>query len=61
MDLVKVIKNKKYVAKNGKEYYENNFYLVLENGKWLAIKPSFSKNYETLEILCSKIIDERNK
>ena len=59
MELVKVIKNKKYTSANGKEYYQCNFYLVLDNGKWISIKPSFSKNYDVLEVICSKIIDER--
>lgn len=54
----KVHKNEKYVAKNGKEYTNVNYYLVIGNS-WLAFKPSFSKGYILLDSVAEVLVDDR--
>jgi len=60
MKLIKVISNKTYVAKNGKTYHYQNYFIVLQNGKRIAIRPSFSKDYAILDIV-AEIVDKRKK
>lgn len=50
MKLIKVIKKETYIGKNGKTYAYSNFYIELDNGKRIAIKPTFSDDYRALEI-----------
>lgn len=58
MKVVKIVnKNKKYTAKNGKEYAETNYYLVLDNKKYVAIRPSFSKGYTELDTICEIVVN----
>lgn len=33
----------------------NNYYLVLDNGKYLPIKPSFKEDYKVLRLLAKKV------
>lgn len=54
MKLVKVIKDKTYKAKDGKEYKAENYYLV-HNDNWICIRPSFAKDYFKLGLLCEVI------
>lgn len=51
----KVIVIKKEVKdEKGKIVYFNNYYLLLENGKRVAIKPSFKNDYSTLSAIACK-------
>lgn len=58
MKIIKVISKQTYVAKNGKTYHYNNYAIVLQNGKRIAIKPSFSKDYATLDAV-AELVDNR--
>lgn len=53
---VKVVKvvdtEKKYLDKKGNEHISVNYYLVLENGEWVAIRPAFGKGYSMLNAIC---------
>lgn len=42
-----------YVAKNGKEYPNVNFYVVVGK-KWVAIRPSFKEGYYQLSLIAEK-------
>ena len=50
---MKVIKKqgKAYKNKEGKEAHYYNYFLLLENGKTIAIRPSFSKDYARLDTI----------
>ena len=50
---MKVIKKqgKVYKNKEGKESHYYNYFLLLENGKTIAIRPSFSKDYARLDTI----------
>lgn len=62
MKIVKIVnKGDKYVAKNGKEYTRVNYYLVLDNGKYVSIRPSFSKGYTELDSICEVVINGLEK
>ena len=51
IEVVKVINvGDTYTAKNGKKYTNINYYLVV-NGTWVAIRPSFSGGYKTLDVI----------
>lgn len=43
-----------YTDKNGKERESKNFYLVTENGTYIAIKPSFPNCYNLLSAFAEK-------
>ena len=56
MKLVKLInKGKKYTDKKGREHVSVNYYLVLDNNKWVAIRPSFKQGYAFLEAVSEVI------
>lgn len=44
-----------YTGKDGKTYTGHNFYLSLENGRTISIKPSFYKDTAKLLILSKEI------
>ena len=44
-----------YTGKDGKEYTGHNFYLSLDNGRKISIKPSFYKDTAKLLILSKEI------
>lgn len=51
---MKVIKKQSkttYETKEGKENHYYNYFLVLDNGKSIAIRPSFSKDYARLDTI----------
>lgn len=60
MKLIKVIKKETYKGKDGKTYHYNNYSIVLENGKKIQIRPSFVKDYNTLDAI-AELIDNRKK
>ncbi len=55
MELVKIITDKVYKDKNGKEHKSVNYYIVLDNKKWVAIRPSFKTGYSFLDAVCTTI------
>lgn len=55
MKLIKVIKKETYKGKDGNIYNYKNYYIRLDNGKMIAIKPTFKDDYKTLEILSETI------
>lgn len=44
MTLIKLIKKKTYV-KDEKTYHYVNYYLKLENGQYVCVKPTFASDY----------------
>lgn len=57
MKVIKKICQSTYVAKNGKEYHHINYYLVLDNNRWIAIRPSFGNSYAYLDAI-SEVVKE---
>lgn len=52
---MKVISKKHtYTGADGEEKVGYNYYLVLDNGSRLAIKPSFSRDYQKLFFICER-------
>ncbi|MCQ2969809.1 MAG: hypothetical protein MJ191_06850 [Clostridium sp.] len=50
MKVKKIINlDKTYKAKNGKDYPVVNYYLVLDNNKYVPIRPAFGDDYATLD------------
>lgn len=58
---MKIIKrvnlNEKYKAKNGKEYTQVNYYIELDNGSWVAIRPIFSEGYDKLDAVAQRVVN----
>lgn len=54
MRLVKV-KSKSYFDKEGKERIGYNYYLKLDNGGLVAVRPCFSNGYAIFSILAEEI------
>lgn len=61
MLLIKIIKNKTFKAKNGRDYHYINYYLVTDSNKWISIKPGFAKDFDKLDLICDKVINEAKK
>ena len=62
MKLVKIINSdKKYTDKNGKTHVSVNYYVVLDNNKWVAIRPSFKQGYSFLDAVSEVIKNGNNK
>ena len=62
MKIIKVVNlNKKFKAKNGKEYSSINYYVQLDNKKMIAIRPSFAKGYYALDVVAETIINKGEK
>lgn len=55
MKLIVKTSSETYLAANGKEYNYKNYYLLLDNGRYIAIKPAFVKDYATLALLAEII------
>lgn len=54
----------KYKAKNGKEYDDVNYYLELDNGNRIAVRPSFDDGYSQFRLIAEverKIIESNYK
>lgn len=60
MRIIKEISKKTYTGKNGKTYHYQNYSIVLQNGKRIAIRPTFSKDYAILNAV-AELVDNRNK
>ena len=59
MEIIKIInKSKKYVAKNGREYTQTNYYVKLDNGEYVSIRPSFLKGYTQLDTIAQVIYND---
>lgn len=59
IEIVKVVNvGDTYTAKNGKQYTNINYYLVV-NGTWVAIRPSFSGGYKTLDVIARKVTNTK--
>ena len=59
MKIVKIInKDKKFKAKNGKEYNSVNYYVQLDNMKLVAIRPSIKSGYFYLDSIADVIKNE---
>lgn len=59
--VVKVVnKDKVYKDKNGKEHTATNYYNVITingNSTWVAIRPSFSKGYNALDMVAEIVLN----
>ena len=55
MKLVVKTSKETYLSANGKEYNYKNYYLLLDNGRYIAIKPAFVKDYANLALLAEII------
>lgn len=56
MDLLK--KQAKYISKkDGKEHTCYNFFIRLENGKRMSVKPSFKNDYIVMSAIATEITD----
>ena len=60
MEIIKVISEQTYTGKDGKKYHYNNYSIVLDNGKRIQVRPSFVKDYTTLDAIAT-LIDNRKK
>lgn len=60
MKIIKVISEQTYVGKDKKTYHYNNYSIVLDNGKKIQIRPTFVKDYNTLDAI-AELIDNRKK
>ena len=61
MKLVKLInKDKKYTDKRGVQHVSINYYLVLDNNKWVSIRPSFKQGYAFLDAVCEVVKNGNN-
>lgn len=59
MKVIKRIdKTKTYKDRNGKEHPSINYYLELDNRKWIAIRPSFYQDCKLLDVVCETITNE---
>lgn len=54
-----VDKTKLYKDKNGKMRPTTNYYLVLDNGTSICIRPSFDRDYPKLEVVSRVIIKDK--
>ena len=50
-NLIKCKSEETYLAKNGKTYNYQNYYLVLPNGRWVAVKCAFKNDYDKLDTI----------
>lgn len=55
MKLIKTKSKQTYKNKDGKDCHYYNFALQLDNGKRIAIKPSFSRDYVVLNAVCELV------
>lgn len=51
MEIIKVKSKQAYKDKEGKEHNYYNYYLKLDNGKSIAIKPAFPRDYVLLNLV----------
>lgn len=61
LELLKIVnKDKKYKAKNGKEYTQVNYYLRF-NGNLITIKPCFANDFAKLDMIASTIVNGKSE
>lgn len=60
MKIIKQLKGSR-IADNGKTYPYTNYYLELDNGVRVAIRPAFKDGYQTLDVVCSQVEDLTEK
>ena len=61
LELLKIVnKDKKYKAKNGKEYTAVNYYLRF-NGNLMCIRPAFHKDYSKLDMIAETIVNGKSE
>lgn len=59
MKLLKIIdKRKTYIDKKGNTQFQKHFYVQLENGYKIAIRPSFNDDYRKLDLIAETIVYE---
>lgn len=54
-----LMKRKVEIQKDGETKHYTNFYLKLENGYLVPIKPTFSKDYKSLVVLATDLEDKK--
>lgn len=58
-ELVKhVDKTKQYKDKNGKMRNTTNFYLILDNGSSICVKPSFARDFPKLDAVARVVVKD---
>lgn len=55
---MELVKKSSKVEKNGEIKNYTNYYLKLDNGNWLAIKPAFLNDYKLLYVLAKDATNE---
>lgn len=55
MKIIKIKSKNTYKNKHGKECHYYNFAIQLENGKRIAIKPAFDRDYLALNVICEGV------
>lgn len=55
---MKLQKIKIEYQKNGETHYGYNYYLVLDNGNNIAVKPCFAKDYAKFNIIAETVMIE---
>lgn len=55
-----VDKTKSYKDKNGKVRNTTNYYLVLDNGTSICIKPSFARDYPKLDTISRVVVKKED-
>ena len=54
-----VDKTKQYKDSNGKVRNTTNYYLVLDNGTSVCIKPSFARDYPKLDVISRVVVKDK--
>jgi len=59
--MLTLIRKSKTVIKDGKVLHYTNYFLQLENGSYISIKPAFVNDYKTLFVLStnSDVIEQK--
>lgn len=52
--LICVVSDETYKGTDGKEYHSKHYFLELENGTRVAVKPCFKDDYKIFGLICEK-------
>lgn len=52
--LICVVGKETYKADDGKEYQQKNYFLELENGTRIAVRPCFKDDYKVFNLIAEK-------